>query len=64
MTKLPWELQKGDKVGVSENNWKEVSGVEAWLPECLAETKVKFTDGTFERYCNQKNLVVVPRKTK
>lgn len=62
MTKLPTQLQVGDKVYLSENDVRVVSGREPWLPECLAETKVKFKDGTWERFCNNKNLVVIERK--
>lgn len=61
-TKLPTQLDIGDKVCLSESCAKEVKARQPAMPECLAETEVTFEDGTKERYCNHKNLVVVPKK--
>lgn len=64
------KLEKGHHVIQHDNSVKIVESVECVKPECLAETFVRYTDGTTDQFCDFKNIVVqstipnYPRKAK
>ena len=53
------QLQKGNQVVQHDSTIKIVTEVKDVIPTCLAETIVTYSDGTWERFCNHKNITVL-----
>lgn len=64
------KLEKGHHVIQHDNTIKVIESVETVKPECLAETFVRYTDGTTDQWCDFKNITIqsviphTPRKPK
>lgn len=54
----PQQLIAEDEVVLPDGR-KIVVATAPMLPECLAETVVRFRDGSTERFCNFKQLLVI-----